>query len=166
MVLTEENNILTLYTDSSQKVSISVSDSMSGVSAKSLTVDGVAGSWKNELTVNLDKAYAFTVTDYAGNSITKTLQVENKTAYGSPEIYNLTVYDTSEGNVDTKTIPAKYTDSHQTYINYIYNVRDITNGDVTFEFYALPNTNNVLSNMDLIITLPICGFLYGGNSKI
>ena len=31
---------------------------------------------------------------------------------------------------------------------------------------ALPSTNNVLSNKDLTITLPIWGFLYGGNSNI
>lgn len=31
---------------------------------------------------------------------------------------------------------------------------------------ALPRTYNVLSNIDLIITLPICGFLNGGNSRI
>ena len=31
---------------------------------------------------------------------------------------------------------------------------------------ALPSTNKVLSNIDLIITLPICGFLYGGSSSI
>ena len=31
---------------------------------------------------------------------------------------------------------------------------------------ALPNTNNVLSNIDLTITFPICGFLYGGSSNI
>ena len=30
---------------------------------------------------------------------------------------------------------------------------------------ALPNTNKVLSNIDLIITWPICGFLYGGSSN-
>lgn len=30
---------------------------------------------------------------------------------------------------------------------------------------ALPSTNMVLSNIDLVITLIICGFLYGGNSK-
>lgn len=142
VVLTEENNTLTLYTDSSQKVSISMSDSMSGISAKTLTVDGVAGSWKNELTVNPDKTYVFTVTDNAGNSITKTLYVENKTAYGIPEIYNLTVYDTSERNFETKTITAKSDDSSTKYTDYKYNIRDITNGDVTFEFYALPNSNN------------------------
>lgn len=31
---------------------------------------------------------------------------------------------------------------------------------------ALPSTNRVLSKRDLIITFPICGFLYGGSSKI
>ena len=31
---------------------------------------------------------------------------------------------------------------------------------------ALFNTNSVLSNIDLTITLIICGLLYGGNSKI
>lgn len=31
---------------------------------------------------------------------------------------------------------------------------------------ALPNTNSVLSNIDLIIIFFTCGFLYGGNSKI
>ena len=30
----------------------------------------------------------------------------------------------------------------------------------------LLNTYNVLSNTDLTITFPICGFLYGGNSNI
>ena len=30
---------------------------------------------------------------------------------------------------------------------------------------ALPSTNNVLSNIDLTITCPICGFLYGGSSN-
>ena len=30
---------------------------------------------------------------------------------------------------------------------------------------ALPNTNNVLSKIDLITIFPICGFLYGGNSN-
>ena len=31
---------------------------------------------------------------------------------------------------------------------------------------ALPKTNNVLSNIDLIITFTICGLLYGGSSKV
>ena len=31
---------------------------------------------------------------------------------------------------------------------------------------ALPRINKVLSNMDLIITFIICGFLYGGSSKV
>ena len=30
---------------------------------------------------------------------------------------------------------------------------------------ALPSTNKVLSNIDLISTCPICGFLYGGSSN-
>ena len=30
---------------------------------------------------------------------------------------------------------------------------------------ALPNTNSVLSKIDLITIFPICGFLYGGNSN-
>ena len=152
VVLTEENNILTLYTDSSQKVSISVSDSMSGISAKTLTVDGVASSWKNELTVNPDKIYVFTVTDNAGNSITKTLQVENKSAYGSPEIYNLTVYDTSEGNKTIKSIKAYEPSSRTTWYNADdYDISSYTNGDVTCEFFIVnksrnnPNLNSIVS---------------------
>lgn len=31
---------------------------------------------------------------------------------------------------------------------------------------ALPNTNRVLSNIELTKTFPICGFLYGGSSNI
>ena len=152
VVITEENNILILYSDSSQKVSISVSDSMSGISAKTLTVDSEADSWKNELTVNLDTPYAFTVTDYAGNSITKTLQVENKTSFGSPEIYNLTVYDTSEGNVESKSIKAYETSSYETWYNTdFYDISSYTNGDVTCEFFIVnksrnyPNLNSIVS---------------------
>ncbi len=152
VVLTEENNTLTLYTDSSQKVSISMSDSMSGICEKTLSVDGVAASWKNELTVNLDKTYAFTITDNAGNSITKTLQVENKTAYGSPEIYNLTVYDTSEGNFPSKSIKAYETSSYtNNYNTDYYDISSYTNGDVTCEFFIVnksrnnPNLNSIVS---------------------
>ena len=145
VVLTEENNALTLYTDSSHKVSISVSDSMSGISAKTLTVDGVAVNWKNVLTVDINKTYVFTVSDNVGNSITKTLQVENKSAYGSPEIYNLTVYDTSEGNVASKnkSITAYSTSSSENWCNTdYYDISSYTNGDVTCEFFIVNKSRN------------------------
>ena len=44
-------------------------------------------------------------------------------------------------------------------------INQITNPAGAATLIALPRTNKVLSNIDLTITLPICGFLYGGISK-
>ena len=136
-VVSEAENSITLYTDSQQTINISVNDSMSGIDSQIIKCNGSDIPWSNTITVNTGKTYTITVTDKVGNSVTKVLTVTGKTAYGSPEIYNLICYDTSEGNIKNKTINY-YKDG--TRYGQAYLLKYYTNGDVTFEFYASPNS--------------------------
>lgn len=134
----ENGNNITLYIPSSTTINITVTDDKSGVSEDTLS------SLSDKLTVQPGETYSFILSDKAGNSITKRLYVENSSTYGSPQIFELYCYDTSEGKNTTKTITSRVfnTATSTSYYTSTYNIEDMTNGDVTFEFYALSNSDN------------------------
>ena len=135
-VFDKNGNNITLYIPSSKIINITVTDDKSGVKTKSLEVDNTLPSWSDKLTVQPDKTYIFTISDKAGNSITKRINVVNSDEYGSPQIIELSCYDTSEGSNEIKIINLVNNGVSK------YNIKDMTNGDVTFEFYALANSVN------------------------
>ncbi|MBQ9206345.1 MAG: hypothetical protein IJ158_06480 [Treponema sp.] len=140
-VISEEGDTVSIYTDVEQQIKIKVTDSLSGVAHKSVTVDDLAADWNDELTVDINKTYVFTVSDNAGNLRDKTLYVKSKTLY-SPVIYGLEVWDTSEGYVsapETLTLNASFNnqDYYTPTATFTFeNFNGLTNGDITFAFYA------------------------------
>lgn len=137
-VFDKNGNNITLYIPSSKTINITVTDDKSGVSENTLS------SLSDKLTVQPGETYSFDLRDKAGNSITKRLNVVNSSVYGDPEIYELYCYDTSEGKNTIKTITSRVfnTGTSPSYNTSTYKIEDMTNGDVTFEFYALSNSDN------------------------
>lgn len=142
-VFDKSGNNITLYISSSTIINVSVTDEMTGVLDKKLKIDNAESSWSDKLTVQIGKTYSFTLSDKAGNSITKRLNVVNSSEYGVPEIHELYCYDTSEGKNAEKIILHKAFTTSTNYDDpFPYEIKDMTNGDVTFEFYALSNSVN------------------------
>ncbi len=142
-VFDKSGNNITLYISSSTTINVSVTDDMTGVKTKSLAVDNTSSSWSDALTVQVGKTYSFILTDRVGNSITKRLNVVNSSEYGVPEIYELYCYDTSEGeNEDKVKLHKRFIWSTNYEEARPYHLKGMTNGDVTFEFYALANSVN------------------------
>ncbi|MCR4742413.1 MAG: hypothetical protein K5866_06040 [Treponema sp.] len=146
-VISDEGDAVSIYTDVEQRIKIEISDSLSGVAYKSVTVDDVAADWNDEFTVDINKTYVFTVSDNAGNLRDKTLYVKSKTMY-SPVIYGLEVWDTSEGYVsapETLTLNSSYNLQNQytpTSTFTFENFNGLTNGDITFAFYAKSSSSD------------------------
>lgn len=140
-VISDEGDAVSIYTDVEQRIKIEITDSLSGVAYKTVTVDDVAADWNDELTVDINKTYVFTVSDNAGNLRDKTLFVKSKTMY-SPVIYGLEVWDTSEGNDSDSETLTLYAGANGQKVDAstckftFKNLSGLTNGDITFAFYA------------------------------